>query len=84
MENKHTMKMVKPFTDDFIAMSSSNSIYTDDLYYKEKMHESNSGKSYPIKMMLFNVRWILTEHGRLLLQAIHQGDKLDLYNLPAL
>ena len=66
------MRMVTPFTEDIVAMASSTSIYTDDLFYKEKMNESDTGKSYPIKMMVLNVRWLIyTENGRLLLQAIH-------------
>ena len=71
MADKNVLRVLEPYTEEFVSIAGSCSTYIDDLFFEEQMGESNYNltfKSYPVDMQLLKVSWILnTDDGKNLL-----------------
>ena len=63
MSKKQILKIKNPASETIVAMSHASSIYLDNKYFKERMHEDLDSReygSYPIKLVGLRLGWMLT------------------------
>lgn len=69
-------------TETIVAISENNHSYIDELFYK-KMEGDDDATTYPVKMKLVEVGWMIKKggkHGLKFLQAILASENNDLYD----
>jgi len=83
MMNKQTLMVKEQYNDQIVSVNRARSQYVDDAYFKSQMKENKdneSYKNYPIKMMALRTNWLLTDSGKMLLQAMLRSENLELFN----
>jgi hypothetical protein len=63
-------------------VNGSSSSFTDNNFYKKVFKEepkNQSFKSFPVRVSLVNIRWLLTENGKNFLEVIEKSENIKIY-----
>lgn len=87
LANNPSIKADSMITETIVAISQHNSSYVDNHYYQTTMRQEEffEENSYPVKMKLVEVGWMLNEssgnqYGLKFLQAIYNSGDNDMYD----
>jgi hypothetical protein len=85
MAEKKVLRVKEPFNENMIAIASSSSAFIDDNFYKNEFGDNADYKAYPVEVVSLRINWIIsTPEGKEFLQAIHQSERLDFYEIRSL
>ena len=88
MRDKKVLRVKHPLNDNIIAIASSQTTFIDDKFYNSSFGErlnDDSYNSYPVEIVSLSINWIVsTPEGKNFLQAIHESERLDFYEIRSL
>lgn len=82
MTQKTSLTISECMTDKIVSLQTTNSMYLDDLYYKDVLKDDpNDPKktNFPVKMSVIKIDWIFSEQGRIFLEALAKSENHDLF-----
>jgi hypothetical protein len=82
------LKVAHPFSNQIVALETSQGSYVDEHYFKKIMHEeldNTNFNSYPVKVVGLEIGWLVNEEwGKKFLASILNSNNLDLYEIDSI